>query len=417
MYAESSSTTTDDGVVGAPYYGTADTALPPAGAGLSIALPRFQENVFDGIYDRLTEAYLAYDPLERNRVGCWLLFAHSAGLVSERAIDKAFCSATPCTSLDRVVHRSFESLSKHLEGKVREVCPKPPSYSSIAVALDAEATSLSVSFQSIYYISVSSLRLVVPEMLSAMVYEAFHLIGMTLVPCRLPHETISGDCSWHIQESMHEYRDLVKAGMAEDMEKAAEYVQKRAEAGEFEFLANSSNLPELIAILKDADQGPPKWMSTFTTDKNPVIRRQRLARRLSAWLRWHKDFAEHPWVRYVQTVINVLQREFPDRKSWKESQASFTALHINDPFDGEMHISNGILLSTETPIEGYISEDIEQEMMNTGELPVMHLSLSPNPDLADSGVGRILDQIALGVGLLLQADHINAELRSSCVEK
>ncbi len=246
-------------------------------------------------------------------------------------------------------------------------------------------------------------------MLSGMVYEAFRLISMALVPCLMPHETISGDCSWHIQEALHEYRDLVKAGVAEDMEKAAEYVQQRAEAGEFEFLANSSNMPELIAVLKDADQGPPKWMTTFT-DRNPLLRRQRLAHRLSAWLRWHQDFAEHPWVRYLQTVITVLQREFPDKKSWKKSQANFTALHLNDPFDGEMYISNGILLSTETPIEGYISEDIEQEMMNTGELPAMHLSLAP---VADSGLGRILDQIALGVGLFLQADHINAELRSS----
>ncbi len=80
MYAESSPTTTDDGIVGATYNGTSDPAVLAAATGLSIALPRFQEKVFDGIYDTLNEAYLAYDPLDRGRVGCWLLFAHGAGL-------------------------------------------------------------------------------------------------------------------------------------------------------------------------------------------------------------------------------------------------------------------------------------------------------------------------------------------------
>ncbi len=406
MLTESKTDASDAPAADASDHGTTDPAIRPASAGLSlIALPRIDPDAFAGLYVSLNELMLAFDDLDRKRIGSWLLFANNAGLVSEMSIKKALHSNTPCTLLTRLAQRAMIKLHHRLNSEIKEVCPSSQYWNSVHISLNEESTSMRVGFDSIYYIDVKSLRRL-PEPLSGIVYGSLRLAQEALFPCLMPHDMVTGECSWHIEAAKEEYKILVSEGMADDLDQAARYIRQNEDKGMFEYLSGYEDIQSALRMIKEACQGAPEWMKTCP-NKGPVWRWRDLAHRLDSWLRQHKDYSRHPWVQYTRCVVRVMSREFPNKKAWDKYRADLDRLWIHDQFEGDMYLSNGVIVSTGTNIEKFIADEFDQQMMQAGETPAAHFVIDP---LADSPLCLILERMALGIGLLLQAGCINSEI-------
>lgn len=268
-----------------------------------------------------------------------------------------------------------------------------------------------IGFDSIYYIDVMSLNRL-PEPLLGIVYGSLRLAQETLFPCLMPHDMVTGKCSWSMEAAMEEYRILVSEGRADDFDQAAKYIRENEDKGMFEYLSGYQDIPSTLQMLKGACQGVPSWMK-LGASKSPVRRWQDLDRRLKSWLRRHKDYSHHPWVQYTRSVIQVMSHEFPDKKAWDRYRADLGRLCIHDQFEGDMYLSNGVIVSTGTDIEKFIADDFDQQMMQAGETPAAHFVIDP---LADSPLCLILERMALGIGLLLQAGCTNSEITKEAVQ-
>lgn len=353
---------------------------------------------------------LRHDGLEaaqRARLGVWFGHMLALGFVSETELSEAL---QPNQCLPRLIELYGKSCARWVHALNRLVCehacgPADEYEKSLDVSLDlwypheSRDLILTLTFTGYCLFSISSLHSE-PPALAALVYEALELIAGCLVPCLMPAIMWDGsEIGWQSEEYEDEYRRLCKAGALEDLEAGLKLI--RSEPFEHFTELPLELAPQLEAARLQFD-GHPDWMRI-----PECMDMVRSARRLqTAAESYQSTHGHHRWAAYVKDVCTVFRARFPTDPALKRYQEVLKSAYLSCD-DNEAPLAYGLWVSSGSDVEVDNAERLFQSMGESGEEPTRHFPLSA---LASERLGQILDNTAIGLGLLLRAHAINHQI-------
>ena len=270
---------------------------------------------------------------------------------------------------------------------------------SLRLTLEKESDpALLLSLSGYYVFNVSSLHHL-PAKLADWVNEGLTLIADCLVYCLLPAEMWDGsELGWTTEDYREEYVQLRNVGGLNNLTAALKLAQEEP----FDYFSGSE--PELRAQLEYAHEmfeGRPAWMTPNSGE--PIDRAQRL---LANALGYRAREPAHPWVTFLIDACRVLRKRFPSPREF-EAYSALYRQQIRHCEEGERPLFFGLWVDSGSDPEHHHAEVMFEDMGNAGEIAAIRLGLT---DLAGADLWRILENTAIGLGLLLRANAVNLQL-------
>ncbi len=370
------------------------------------ALPVLGPRACTPIYDDLAESQRRYSGAVRQAMALWFKHALKLGLVSPEDLAAALSAAHPFTALDRLYVETRNALARHLNEVVArhamggEHHVEPSIDIGLVPGGDGAEPALTISLDTYYAFDIGSLHRL-PRTLAALVHESLDIVSRCLVPCLLPREMWDGRFNWLLEDAGEEYLQLRHAGALHDIEAAAEYLKARGSG--YYFSTDPEELREQIARFRMMLEGRPAWMRLMPGTR-PIARARRLNRAAEQYAIEHGG---HPWATYVRDVCNTVCALDTDDGARTRRLRREDRYRHDDGTEGATALSAGLWVRSGTPTEQENAETLFQGMSEAGETPMECYALAR---LAPSRLLAILERIAIGVGLLLRADQVNAQV-------
>lgn len=401
-FTDAESVQTNDEPLAESWRCASNATVPSSAAHLACGfqIPQFGAEFIEW-HGQQRERLTSFDDVARRKAGGWLLFAIENGLTSARSVARAWNSRRLYTATTSLIGRSLNRLKALLNQRVSEHAPRE--IDAVYLSLDEETCSLCVRWMLANVQSIQTLALL-PSRLASTIYQTITLIDSGLLPCVLPHNLLSGGFSFYIDEGVGDYDKLLKAGVADDPDKAAAYIDDHPD--DFEYILSMGDIGHSLGILKEAHVGPPAWMRGGHKTPPQVLAR-RLARQLRDWISIDPALSNHPWVQYAARVLNVIRTEFPDTSAWEKSKKAWRRLSIDESFDGETYLGHANMLTSNTALEGFEIDSLYEDLGNAGEYPSCHFIIE---EVASKELCLILERMALGIGLLRRAGIVNSQV-------
>lgn len=354
---------------------------------------------------RVAEHLSLFDPQSRRRMALWLQHMMSLDRVRDIEVAEALSHPQPYVALNGLYRTSLGRLAAHLSrvtASHARQCDQPFD-DAVTVSLTTEADSgdpaISLRMNGYLEASVASLH-ALPAPLAMMTYQSLCLVSCCFVPLLLPHDLWSGEgLGWH-EEYREEYTQLRAVGGLNQLDAVGALLDQK------EFFYFSKDRHELIRSLEYAREmfdEQPVWMKPLDSI-TPVREARRLERQLSDYTRTH---GPHPWGEYVEYVCATVRSAFIDDRDFERYRERSDAARL-EYGDEDVPIFQGLWANSGAHCECNNAEDLFTTMGQTGEEPVERLSLAR---VARSQLRRILDYMAVGIGLLLRAGAVNTQVQ------
>lgn len=353
----------------------------------------------------LADAGIRYDEHERRAHAVWLRHLLGLRCIAIERLCEALASARPYLALHVLEIEGVTTLCRQLESIVATHAMGCGSdwYPCVLIDLlsvrESHEPILLFRIDEPYVFQVDSLNRV-PARLARLVYESFHLISFTLLPCMLPHELRRDHARFQVEDATPEFHLVRQAGGRRDIERAARFVKSKADWNRMsEFSSDPHELKEQLDYFTDVLYCQPPWMFDLKMDA-PLCHARRLLKRLK---QYESDIGPHPWVDYARHVCDTILTRFADERTLKAcSRRVFR--HMEQEFDGGVSPYFSLILSSNGPIEVDHVKAIAQGLMDQGECAIERYYLA---SMATRHLREILELRALALGLLARAHAVN----------
>jgi hypothetical protein len=353
----------------------------------------------------LADAGIRYDEHERRAHAVWLRHLLGLGCISIERLCEALASPRPYLALHLLEIEGVATLCRQLESIVATHAMGCGSdwYPGVLVDLlsvhESHEPILLFRIDEPYAFQVDSLNRV-PARLARLVYESFHLISFTLVPCTLPHELRRDHARFQVEDATPEFQLIRQAGGLRDIDSAARFVASKQDWNRMsEFSSDPQELKEQLEYFTDVLYCQPPWMFDLKLDA-PLRHAQRLLKRLR---QYESDMGPHPWVDYARHVCDTIRARFADDRALKAC-CKRVFRHLEQEFDNGVSPYFSLILSSNGPIEVEHVKAIAQGMMDQGECAIECYYLA---SMATRHLREILELRAVALGLLARAHAVN----------
>lgn len=362
---------------------------------------------------RLTDTGLRYDELERRAHAVWLRHLLSLGCIKIESVCEALASPHPYLALQALEIQGVTTLCQQLESIVAQHALGCGTswYPCVLIDLlsvrESHEPTLLFRIDEPYHFCVDSLHRV-PARLARLVYESFHLISYTLLPCMLPHELRRDQARFQVEEYAAEFELIRRHGGLRDIRRAARFVASKKDWNRMsEFSSDPQELREQLQYFTDVQYLQPAWMVEQKMDR-PIRHARRLLKRVA---QYEIDAAPHPWSDYARHVCETILARHPDEAALKAC-CKRVQRHMEQEFDNGVSMYFSLILSSDGPIEREHLKAVADGLMEGGECSIERYSLAR---MASKHLREILELRALALGLLARAQAINdIVLRHRC---
>jgi hypothetical protein len=259
---------------------------------------------------------------------------------------------------------------------------------------------MSLHLDGYYTFEVSTLHQV-PPTLAALAYESLELISAALVCCLTPADMWAGEFNGSSEDFRDEYQTLCAAGGAANLAALVDTVCDE----EFHFFSSEpSELAEQLALAHEMFEARPPWLRPSRVD-HPIAAAQRLEATVQQYVQTHD---RHPWADYVKHVCSTLRACFANDRSFARSQERKRQTQ-RDRRETEVPLYQALWVDSGAACERHHANGLYQSMSEIGEVCVERYDLSA---LATTDLREILEHTAIGLGLLLRAEAVDADVRS-----
>lgn len=346
-----------------------------------------------------------FDLQSRRRMALWLQHMLALELVRDIEVAEALSHPQLSGGLNGLYCASLHRLVAHL-GCVTasHACGCDQSFQnavtvSLTTDIDSGDPAISLRMNGYLEASVASLH-TLPTPLATMAYHSLCLVSSCFVPLLLPHDLWAGEgLGWH-DEYREEYAQLSAVGGLDQLDAVTALLDQK------EFFYFSKDRHELIRSLEYAQEmfdEQPAWMRSQST-ATPVREAHRLQRQLSNYTRRH---GQHAWGEYIKHVCSTVRSAFRDDRDFRRYRECSNTARL-EYGEGCVPIFQGLWANSGAHSECNNAEDLFTTMGQAGEEPVERLSLAR---VAGSQLRRILDHMAIGIGLLLRAAAVNTQVQ------
>lgn len=327
------------------------------------------------------------------------------GVISEAEVARAMGSARPFQQLNRLYITSRSRLAQSLNALVNRYAQgydenfRPWLDVALGPIGEHDPPSITLEIQGCYRIEVPSLHKL-PETIAAWACESFELINRCLVLCMLPGEMWRGEFGAGTDLFREEY-ELIKTEIGlENLEAIAE----RAKGEEFLFFSAAPvTLAEQLATARQSFDERPKWME-LKRRTAPLKRAKQLRQQVAHYVRRH---GRHPWCTYIQEVCAAIRNCYTNDSVFRRQQNAREQQLVKRQ-EMEVPMCLGLWINSGSACELYHAEGLFDSMNEGGEQAINRYALS---ELATPQLRRILDQTAIGIGLLLRAEGIDVQVQ------
>lgn len=353
----------------------------------------------------LAEAGIRYDEHERRAHAVWLRHLLGLGCISIKRLCEALASPRPYLALHTLEIEGVTALCRQLESIVAAHAMGCGCdwYPCVLVDLlsvrESHEPILLFRIDEPYVFQVDSLNRV-PARLARLVYESFHLVSFTLLPCMLPHELRRDHARFQIEDATPEFHLVRQAGGRRDIQRAARFVKSKEDWNRMsEFSSDPHELKQQLDYFTDVLYCQPPWMFDLKNEA-PLHRARRLLQRLA---QYEADMGPHPWVDYARHVCNTILVRFANERAL-EACCKRVFRHREREFEGGVSPYFSLILSSNGPVEAEHVKAIAQGLMDQGECAIEYYYLA---SMAPKHLREILEFRALALGLLARAHAVN----------
>jgi len=367
--------------------------------------PRIARNGCADVNATLTDTGLRYDEHERRAHAVWLRHLLSLGCISIESVCQALSSPHPYLALNALEMEGATTLCHQLEAVVAAHALGCGGnwYPGVLIDLlsirESHEPMLLFRIDEPYDFQVDSLHRV-PARLARLVYESFHLISYTLLPCMLPHELRRDHARFQVEDNAAEFQLIRRAGGLRDIQRAARFVARKKDWNRMsEFSSDPEALREQLQYFTDVLYLQPSWMFDLKMDF-PIRHARRLLKRLA---QYEIDMGPHPWIDYARHVCETIRARFADEAALK---ACCKRVHRHMEHECENGVSTyfSLILSSQGPIEIEHLKAVADGLMEGGECSIERYCLAR---MATKHLREILELRAVALGLLARAHAVN----------
>lgn len=362
------------------------------------APPRLTPKSTEHVRQELNEARAAFSPHTRRSIAWWFIHMVEFGLVNDAEIARAMSSRHPYSRLQKLYLKTCNRLAAHLNQVVEQ---HSAGYSKGAAALEVSLAPANqyappslVKFLGGYYqFDVSTLHRL-PAPIAGLVYEALNLVSECFVHCLLPHEVWTSEYSGLVEDMRHEYEQLTTLANG-DLDAC---VKLAGEKDFYHFSADVNALREQLALAREMFDGRPEWMR-LDHARTPLARARILRERAQAVYAGNCAV----WIAYVEHVASAVvarYRRDADLKRFRKRLAKSCIDHE----ELEVPLCYALWVDSGSAAERYNAECLYDGMSQGGEEAVDRIALD---DVASRDLLRMLEDSAIGLGLLLRAEWAN----------
>lgn len=366
------------------------------------APPRLTAKSTEHVRRDLNEARATFSPHARRSIAWWFIHMVELGLATDAEIARAMSSRHPYSRLQKLYLKTCNRLAAHLNAVVEH---HSAGYSKGTAALEVSLAPASqyappslIRYLGGYYqFDVSTLHRM-PSPIAGLTYEALNLVSECFVHCLLPHEVWTSEYSGLVEDMRHEYEQLT-ALSGGDLEACAKLA---GEKDFYHFSADVKSLREQLALAREMFDGRPGWM-TFDHARTPVARARALRERAQALAA--RDCSA--WIAYVEHVTGAVLARYPrdaDRTRFRKRLSKSCLDHE----ELEVPLCYALWVDSGSAAERYNAECLYDGMSQGGEEAVDGIALDV---VASRDLMRMLEDCAIGLGLLLRAEWTNEHFK------
>lgn len=367
--------------------------------------PRLARNGCADVNATLTDTGLRYDEHERRAHAVWLRHLLSLGCISIESVCQALSSPHPYLALNALEIEGITTLCHQLEAVVAAHAlgcggnGHPSVLIDLLSVRESPEPILLFRIDEPYDFQVDSLHRV-PARLARLVYESFHLISYTLLPCMLPHELRRDHARFQVEDNAAEFQLIRRAGGLRDIERAARFVARKKDWNRMsEFSSDPEELREQLQYFTDVLYLQPSWMFDLKVDF-PIRHARRLLQRLA---QYEIDMGPHPWIDYARHVCETILARFADEAALKAC-CKRVHRHMEHEFENGVSTYFSLILSSQGPIEIEHLKAVADGLMEGGECSIERYYLAR---MATKHLREILELRAVALGLLARARAVN----------
>ena len=349
----------------------------------------------------------------RTRLACWFSHMIALDFVTSRELIDALDVTTSPFSVAELFRSTSGRLSKHLNALIVQHGDRLDEPYAEGIYLssnpwddrDGEYNDpyvLTVTMEGYLSFDVDTLHRL-PADFAALAYEALSLIDHTLVACLLPGTTWDGSVlPWGSEDMRDEYRTLIDAGALTGQLEAA---RQRAEKEGFSYFGGESeDFHHQLVRAQDIIEGRPTWMK----DCKPSDLSRRLSRLKRLAAQPPKTAEGRSWGEFIRYTCSVISTRFESQTAHLRYEEAQREHCVTDLSDGDVPLHLGLWVDSGSDAERYNCEELFQMMSDSGERPVEMYDLQ---SISSDLLLQILENISIGVGLLIRATTVNAQLR------
>jgi len=367
---------------------------------IPLAIPRVETAPLESLSATVTEEARYGDPTQQANVARWLRAARQSGLVPDEAVRTALDGLRPSSALYRLAKQSIGALTERLNRIATEASAGTTNPMQASLSVTALHSSLAFTFTDIEVPHVGTLDRV-PLPVARVAYAAIDLVSRLLFPAMLPHHART---IWWLDELRDGYGRLVKLGIADDPEKALEYIESHETDFEPWLYRSHHEIADVLEAVRCLDNPAPAWMRPYGGAVT-LAYLESLRARIRRWRVRQARWFDHPWSRYADDCLAMLLERFPNDRALRLQKQRQTR-HVA-PADGHAYIGQAILVYSGSTLET-LAYDAEINHMNeSGEFPGIEIDAAR---LADQDGIETLEGIVLGAALLIRAGHVNDEI-------
>lgn len=353
----------------------------------------------------LADAGIRYDEHERRAHAVWLRHLLELGCISIERLCEALANPRLYLALHTLEIEGVATLCHQLEAIVAAHALGCGSdwYPGVLIDLlsvrESHEPILLLRIDEPYAFQVDSLHRV-PARLARLVYEGFHLISFTLLPCMLPHELRRDHARFQVEDEAPEFHLIRRAGGLRDIERAARFVARKKDWNRMsEFSSDPDELRGQLQYFTDVLYLQPSWMFDLKMDF-PIRHARRLLKRLA---QYDIEVGPHPWTDYARHVCETILARFADEAALKAC-CKRVHRHMDREFENGVSTYFSLILSSQGPIEIEHLKAVADGLMEGGECSIERYYLAR---MATKHLREILELRAVALGLLARAHAVN----------
>lgn len=378
---------------------------------MSLMTPPVLDCDLDALHRQLRQARGALRPPLRARLGQWFSHMLALNFVSPAELAHALDASETTTRIVKLYRTTCARFTDHLNALIltHGTRPNEPYIECVQLSCNPWTETgdedhpyvLAVSLDGYLQFGVDTLHRL-PTDFAEVAYEALEWIDCALLPCLMPFGSWDGaEVGWRAEDMREEYRSLVEAGaLTGNLESA----MKVAETDGFAYFGGEpADFSAQIARAQEMYDQRPSWMQ----DRSPSD----MARRVAVLKKRAAQAPDTPecraWRAFVEYTCAVLCARFKSQRALSDYTAE-RHQHLVDADEGDVPLYLGLWVDSGSEAEQYNCEEVFEAMSNAGERPVELYDLNSIPSAL---LRQVLDNMAIGVGLLIRAAEVNDQLK------